>query len=577
MIEVPKSELPGSSGVETNVKKTIKIYVSVNAATSKTSDDSYKTMNSTAAKKFVSQINAYWKAESNGYITAVFGGYEARSLKQSSCGSSHDIYSKVTSVAFGGAFKSYSWIDTNKHLLVLTKEKCNGGQGFGTVGANGGLVFSSYGMGSTLGLPVILHEMGHNLGFRHANASVCPAGLNYDAPQEQISLYYDQTCATEEYSDFLDIMGYTISGKKVTRLSSAQKIQKGWISNFTELVENDTRTTFQLKPLGSSTGSQALRITDPNTGDIYYVEYRIKGGQDSQSIEFGTTNTCVKAGEYQLCQRNTSATTGGVRIIRIVDGAGTTALATAPVSGKAANFRRAHLRSGESFTSHSGDIKFTVNSLSTTAGANITVLVGNPPPMTVTTTALTTSHETLPYGSEQVTVTATLTTSDATVPDGTFTLFDGKTVVSKNPGMGGIAMFSLPVTLAGGTHAFSVKFTPTDTSNVIPSASNTGTVVVSKLSSTTTSTLVAKSIKKNTRYSTYVTVTVENVAAPTGTIYAYNGSKKIGTYKLTSAGKGTVKVTLPKFKKGKHGVYFKYAGNTNITGSSNAKVTLSAR
>jgi surface antigen len=61
-----------------------------------------------------------------------------------------------------------------------------------------------------------------------------------------------------------------------------------------------------------------------------------------------------------------------------------------------------------------------------------------------------------------------------------------------------------------------------------------------------------------------VTIKAANGVVPTGTVAVYKGSKKLASKPIRADHQGTVWVTLPKLKKGKHSVRVLYSGNTGI-------------
>jgi hypothetical protein len=89
------------------------------------------------------------------------------------------------------------------------------------------------------------HELGHGLGFKHANGLVCPdPGLPPQLPSD---------CASEEYGDPLDPMGRGYVGD----FAAIFKMQAGWLEPQTVTVSGD----YRLAPLAGTTGVRALRIT----------------------------------------------------------------------------------------------------------------------------------------------------------------------------------------------------------------------------------------------------------------------------------------------------------------------------
>ncbi|WP_457185341.1 Ig-like domain repeat protein [Nocardioides sp. P5_E3] len=104
-------------------------------------------------------------------------------------------------------------------------------------------------------------------------------------------------------------------------------------------------------------------------------------------------------------------------------------------------------------------------------------------------------------------------------------------------------------------------------------SSTTPSVSVAKLVSTTTSTLSATRIKKGKTVKVGVTVAVQGVAAPSGTVKIQDGIKTLKTFTVDPFRKGvmTVKLSSKKLKAGRHKIKLVYVGNAS-TASSHAKV-----
>ena len=96
-------------------------------------------------------------------------------------------------------------------------------------------------------------------------------------------------------------------------------------------------------------------------------------------------------------------------------------------------------------------------------------------------------------------------------------------------------------------------------------------LVVGKAASTSSLKLNKTKIKKSKK--AVATVQVKSVATSkaTGTVKVYDGSKVIKSATLKSSAKGTIKITLPKLKKGTHKIKATYAGN-GVAKASTSKV-----
>ncbi|MGJ0515547.1 MAG: NEW3 domain-containing protein [Methylomicrobium sp.] len=106
------------------------------------------------------------------------------------------------------------------------------------------------------------HELGHNLGMNHASTP------------------------TNEYADISDVMGY--GGYGLRHLNSAHKEQMGWLPQQVAVVTQSN--TYDIAPLETDQSQtqvpQVLKIAKPDTGEYYYLSYRLPIGFDSS---LGTT------------------------------------------------------------------------------------------------------------------------------------------------------------------------------------------------------------------------------------------------------------------------------------------------
>lgn len=467
-----------STQTELKTTGTQRVWVSIVSATATTSDD-VNAVTASDAAALVASMNAYWSRESGVAISLALAGVETRSIGASSCDSS-SLFSSVPQTAFSGRFASERWRGTADHLLILTTESC-GQAGLGSVGGDGGVMLSGDGTGS-LGVPVAIHEFGHTIGFGHAGASMCRSTDTLDGSTAD---YGDASslCPTDEYGDYLDIMGYSIDGA-TPGLSSAQRIRQGWLTDFTNVTSASGSVTATLSPLESGSGDRAIRITDPLSGAVYYIEYRTPTGEDASSTEFRSTESCATTSGWSRCSRGVSG--GEVRILRELPYRGystyvrTTVIAAGAVDGDPSS-RTTGLGTGATFASANGGFYVRVNSA---GGATASVTVRFTPPASTTASLSATGSER--YGAT-TTVTARISSADGSTPSGTVAVLDGSKTITTATVSQGSTRVTLP-RLAVGTHSLSVRFTPA-TGDALASTSARTKVVVAKAKSTVSATV----------------------------------------------------------------------------------------
>lgn len=231
-----------------------------------------------------STLSDFWTSQSGGQIAGLtIAGSIHRLTSENAC-SPADVWLEAAA-KFDRSAYSYTG-QSAAHLVVIAPQSCaNSFVGMATVGSkfDGGLVWLSY-------FPNIVtitgaHELGHNLSMRHANVSICSDGVPEGA-----------NCGDLEYYDFYNVMGaaLTVNGKGNPRLPALninQQDQLGMNSpaqlipvaladgakpstmNYTIAAISDT-----------SGGARGLKITDPETKNRYYVEYRNGTGMDANAL-----------------------------------------------------------------------------------------------------------------------------------------------------------------------------------------------------------------------------------------------------------------------------------------------------
>jgi hypothetical protein len=551
-----------------------RVSVSIATVTATTADDAATPPDDASVTAAIQQLHDFWWEESGGTVDVRLGGIERTSLAATTCDPSA-VLDSVHTTAFGGAFASYRWAGKNEHLLVLTRETC-GSSAFATVGGGGGEVFSSVGTDTALGVPVLMHEFGHNLGLGHAGAGMCRTATAVDAPLSSFAHTSDAdtsvACPVEEYGDFLDIMGYSVSGAR-PHLSTPQRLRLGFQVDATTLRDPGTRQQLTVRALDGTATGRAVQVIDPLSGDTYWVEYRTASGRDATSAEFrGATPRC-SALDAQLsrCALNGDRVTGEVRVLRAIPLSGTAvstvAVAAGPVEAGDLTRRDTHLDAGESFTSTGGGFTVSVRSASPSAGAVLDVsLAGTastgtaapvgtspvgdtaqrPAPKQVaaaTTTTLGTDRARQTWGTNPTaTVTATVAVAGGAAAAGSVAFVDGTTTLATVPVTeGGTAAFRLAASLAPGAHSLRAVFSPAAADQGASTSTGT-TVTVDKAPTTTSVSLNAASqvYGGTSRVTATASVTSVAGAAATGTgTVAFSLDGKVAARVAVSGGKAS--------------------------------------
>lgn len=164
-----------------------------------------------------------------------------------------------------------SGIDLTQYQRLVYMMPQNSSCGWRGQGTVGGLPSRAW-INGELNLMTIGHELGHNLGLKHAKELNCGSG------------YLSDACVEITYGDTLDIMG-----KSEGHFNLFNKARLGWLSESRgEIATADADGTYRLEPLvsdlqGGAKGLKVRRGTDSLTGEPlwYYLEYRQAQGFDS--------------------------------------------------------------------------------------------------------------------------------------------------------------------------------------------------------------------------------------------------------------------------------------------------------
>jgi hypothetical protein len=105
-----------------------------------------------------------------------------------------------------------------------------------------------------------------------------------------------------------------------------------------------------------------------------------------------------------------------------------------------------------------------------------------------------------------------------------------------------------------------------------PASATSGAVKVAKQTSATAIALDSRKLSSKARAKATVTVKVNGVVDPAGTVRILDGSRVVATAALKPGGTGQVVVRLPKLKKGKHVLRADYAGTESAAESASGSV-----
>lgn len=222
-----------------------------------------------------SRVAGYWKHQANGAVTQIdvrpgVLHYRARAA-QSDCGLGADFFGVVQEAATKLPGIDLSGTD---QLVVFVPDagSCSRGNvvGEGTVGdsfASGGAVVvrADRRIDAT-----IAHEAGHNYGLEHANVRFHGRSL--------------------EYYGVYDVMGFSLPGyDQLTALSTPYRVAEG-VTDPGEIADVDlgderapVEQRWTIAPRSADSGLRSVRVQDPDTGRLLYLDYRCGCGQDARA------------------------------------------------------------------------------------------------------------------------------------------------------------------------------------------------------------------------------------------------------------------------------------------------------
>lgn len=297
-------------------------------------------------KLMYTNVNNYYQEASYNQTSIVGQALDWVTLAMPSTTACADLPNMIESLADQAA--KNAGVDVTQYkrkVYFFPKTSSCTWTGLGTVGGTNTRAFMN---GAMTTIKTVSHEMGHNIGLRHAQALRCPTSPIGDG------------CPVSEYGDGSDTMGNTNAG----HFNAFQKDRLGWLnyqasppittvtqsgSYFIDVYETANNRPKALKVLKRAGGS-----------DYYYLEFRQGVGNDSVLESCGTSCDFTKG---ILFHQGNPSTSSSPQLLDMTPGSGNSLVTLLPC------------KSWSDPGAPNGGVTFTVQSISK-QGARVQVTYG---------------------------------------------------------------------------------------------------------------------------------------------------------------------------------------------------------
>ncbi len=254
------------------------------------------------AKTLFGKLSTYWNGQSNGSISSIAVGTVKTYTSERgtySGGCSPDGFLWNEALKKFGKYNTpeyYLAQTSSRHLAVFSPTYCedvvdfSGLASIGSESTSGGVLWVAAQGGANTELTT--HEFGHNLSLNHSNVHNCVGGKVVDGAYNSKTNTFSSDCDDYSYMDLYDVMGFsgvndadTANALNATHKARLGFYRAGELKSVTLPKTGAVgKVKVTLEPASATKGLRGIRITDPKTGEKYYVEYRSGTGLDKNAF-----------------------------------------------------------------------------------------------------------------------------------------------------------------------------------------------------------------------------------------------------------------------------------------------------
>lgn len=241
--------------------------IRIRLVTAKLADNS-NTVSMSGAEQAVAATSGYWQTMTAGRLSMTV---DSRVAGFQSSARSTDSYPTIMSTITS----ELKWSASPYTALVIfiPTSTLSGnalGAGYSSGSYSGRVLMPQL---SSFSNNVMTHEFGHVIGLMHADALQCGSGVS-DVGTDSSGRFTDPSCYIREYGDTTDIMGAAQYAQPVVSSSFWDYASLGRGDEIRDVGIASGVKSYTLKPWGGTDAQRAIKLTDPVSKEVYFLELR---------------------------------------------------------------------------------------------------------------------------------------------------------------------------------------------------------------------------------------------------------------------------------------------------------------